>query len=123
MSPAERAWQTMHTIETSLKLSTARLLIRAFASSHGTHALLGGHPEPESVIAWGIAASVARYLDSRWLDSRDWPDGVKLALRSVDLSHKGYTVARNHDAGIRPFGDNLSCAPDPFFMPDARPIK
>jgi hypothetical protein len=123
MSPAERAWQSLHILDVAQTLNgpASDPCYRELAPD--TRFLIGERPHRDEVLAWGVAAAVVHHVAFRWIDRQDWPQGVKVALRSLDLGYKGVTVGRNHEAGIRPWGDNGSCVPGPAFDPDARPVK
>jgi hypothetical protein len=122
MSPGERAWQVMHALDVAHTLNGPASDPCFREREPVTRTLIGERPEPEAVILWGVAAGVLHHLAFRWIESRDWPDGVKIALRAVDLGYKGVVLGRNHEAGVRPWGDNEPCRHPPFRMPDARPV-
>lgn len=124
MSPYENAWQAMHLVDVAQTIEGAAS--DPLCHSEGdpiTRSLIGEHPHRDEVIAWGVGVSVAHYFLGRWLDNSDWPDGVKHLVRSIDLGYKGLTIGRNYDNGIRIFGDNAPCAPPPFRIPGAQPVK
>lgn len=123
MSPYEKAWQAMHLVDVAQTIEGAAS--DPFCHSEGnpvTRRLIGRHPHRDEVIAWGVAIGVVHYFAFRWIDNSEWPEGIKIALRSIDLVDKGITIGRNYDQGIRIFGDNEPCA-HPFRMPQAQPVK
>jgi hypothetical protein len=123
MSRPEIAWNVLHVVDVAQTINGPASDPCYRERAPTTRFLIGERPHRDNVIAWGVAASVMHYFAFRWVENSDWPDGVKVALRSIDLTYKGHTVVRNHNAGIRPFGDNVSCVPEPIFRPDAKPWK
>lgn len=109
LSPYETAWQTAHLVDVMQTLNGPASDACYYERDPITRSLIGGHPDRDAVIAWGIGLSVAHYFAGKWMDKSDWPNGVKTVIRSIDLGYKGITVGRNHDAGLRPFGNNSPC--------------
>jgi hypothetical protein len=111
MSPSERAWQTLHVLDVAQTLNTAGSNDPCWRE-YGipTKYLIGEKPDPEAVIAWGVGLSILHYYADRWLERSDFSGGLKTAIRSINLTGKGFTVVKNHTEGARPFGDNArSC--------------
>jgi len=107
MSSSERAWQAMHILDVAQTLNGPASGDPCWHEDGiPTKYLIGEQPTPEAVISWGVAYAVLHYYAGRWLDRSDLSDGVKTAIRSIDLGNTGYNVASNHAEGVRPFGDN-----------------
>lgn len=125
MSGPERAWQALHLVDVAQTLNGPAADPCYHESAFPTRQLIGEQPTPAAVLAWGAGLAVAHYFAGRWLDRAELPDAAKFVIRSVDLTYKGLTVGRNHDQGIRPFGDNEPCAriAPPAFDPDAEPWR
>ena len=106
-SPAEKAWQAMHLVDVAQTISGAARDDCFYERDPFTRRLIGRQPSTEAVIAWGIGAGVAHYALDRWLANNGHANKKWVQiLRAVDLGAKGFTIGRNHQIGIRPFGDN-----------------
>ena len=106
-SPSERAWQAMHLVDVAQTISGAARDACFFERDPFTRRLIGRQPSTEAVIAWGVGVGVAHYALDRWLTNSGHADKKWVQiLRAVDLGAKGFTIGRNHQIGIRVFGDN-----------------
>ena len=106
-SPAEKAWQTMHLVDVAQTINGAARDPCFHERDPFTRRLIGRQPSTESVLLWGVGVGVTHYALDRWLTNsghanKKW---VRI-LRAVDLGAKGFTIGRNHQIGIRVFGDN-----------------
>jgi uncharacterized protein YceK len=107
MSKHELAWQSLHALDVAQTVNSAGSDDPCWREAGiPTKYLIGENPDPESVIAWGVVSSVLHYYAGRWLDRSDWPDGLKFAIRSIDIGNQATIVVQNHREGARPFGDN-----------------
>lgn len=109
MSPAERAWQTMHAIDMAQTLNGPASDPCYRETGLITSRVIGSQPEPAQVVAWGAAYAVAHAYAWQWIDRQGWPRGLTIALRTVDLANKVTVIGHNHRQGVRPFGDNQPC--------------
>ena len=106
ISKPEIAWQALHAIDVAQTIN-GPAKDPCFAEGTVTRHLIGEQPSTEGVLAWGIGLSLVHYQVDRWLEKtgRDKQPFWRI-VRSIDIGYKGYTVARNHDLGVRPFGAN-----------------
>jgi len=106
-SGSEIAWQTMHLVDVAQTINGPARDACFHERDPLTRGLIGRQPSTEAVIAWGIGAGVAHYALDRWLTNRGHADKKWVQiLRALDLGAKGFTIGRNHQIGIRPFGEN-----------------
>jgi hypothetical protein len=77
---------------------------------HLTSSMFGPKPESKDFVLWGVAISGAFHLFNRleWVQDRP---ALRATVDAVLIAAKGYTVARNHNIGMRVAGDNAACSP------------
>ena len=106
-SPSEIAWQSMHLVDVAQTINGPARDECFHERDPITRSLIGRQPSTESVLLWGVGVGVAHYALDRWLANSGHADKKWVQiLRALDLGAKGFTIGRNHQIGIRPFGDN-----------------
>lgn len=109
MPGTEKAWHTLHLIDTLQTLNGPAADRCYRETAWDTRALIGEQPSREAALAWAVGMAVAHYAASRMLERAELPPALEVVIRGVDLGYKAGTVAVNHNAGIRPWGDNVAC--------------
>ena len=105
MSRSEATWQTLHAVDLLQTFSATRDHCY-YESDPITSRLIGHDPSAGQVLAWGVGAAVLHSLVSDALRKRDSPKWVRAAWDITTISRTGYTIANNHQNGIRVDGAN-----------------
>lgn len=106
MSPYEKAWQGLHVVDVAQTANAGP--DPCFGENNwATRSVIGQHPSQGTVAVWGVASSLFHATIYNWVDStHKLPRWAKISVRVLDLGFKANTIIKNHDMGIRPFGEN-----------------
>jgi hypothetical protein len=109
MDRQEMAWQALHAMDVAQTLNAAGDPCYK-EEAWLTTRLIGEQPSDGEVLVWGIATAVVHAWISNTLEQRGAPVWLQAVWGLGTLGHTTYAVASNHDAGVRPFGDNRPVA-------------
>lgn len=105
MSREEKTWQVLHAMDVAQTLNAASdpcYKEKAWV----TKRLIGEQPSDGQVLAWGVGTAVMHAWVSSNLEESGAPRWVQKLWELGTLGHTSYAIGSNHDAGVRPFGNN-----------------
>lgn len=105
LSREEISWQTLHAMDIAQTMSAASDPCYE-EDAWLTQKLIGRQPSDTEVMAWGVGTAVGHVLVASALDAWNAPEWVQKAWSYGTISYTGFTVANNHNEGVRMFGDN-----------------
>ena len=105
MTPEEKTFQTLHAID-FLQTYNATDDSCYFEADPITQRLIGRDPSPGEVVLWGVGVAVLHHWVSREMRENGVPKWAQTTFDLLTIGGTGYTVASNHENGVRMFGDN-----------------
>lgn len=109
MDNQELAWQALHAVDVAQTLNAAGDPCYR-EEAWLTKRLIGEQPNDAEVVAWGVATAVVHAWVSYNLEEHGAPRWLQKVWDLGTLGHTTYAISSNHDAGVRPFGDNRPVA-------------
>ncbi|MEQ9005182.1 MAG: hypothetical protein RIE74_16610 [Pseudomonadales bacterium] len=109
MDNQELAWQALHAVDVAQTLNAAGDPCYR-EEAWLTKRLIGEQPNDAEVVAWGVATAVVHAWVSYNLEEHGAPRWLQKVWDLGTLGHTTYAIISNHDAGVRPFGDNRPVA-------------
>lgn len=101
----ELTWQTLHAMDVAQTLNAADDPCYK-ENAWLTKRMIGEQPRDGEVLAWGVGTAVMHAWVSNSLERRGAPVWVQKVWELGTLGHTSYAIGSNHQAGVRPFGDN-----------------
>lgn len=105
MDRDELTWQALHAMDVAQTLNAASDPCYK-ENAWLTKRLIGEQPSDHEVIAWGVGTAVFHAWISNSLEKRGAPRWVQTVWELGTLGQTTYAIGTNHEAGVRPFGDN-----------------
>lgn len=105
MDRQELTWQAVHAMDVAQTLNAASDPCYK-EDAWLTKRLIGSQPSDAEVVAWGVGTAVLHAWVSNALEDRGAPVWVQKVWELGTLGHTSYAVGTNHEAGVRPFGEN-----------------
>lgn len=101
----EALWLTLHAFDVAQTLNAADDPCYK-EDAWLTRRLIGGQPSDGEVLAWGAGTAILHYAIGRTLEAGGAPLWLQRTWDFTTIGHTGYTVVRNHNDGVRPWGSN-----------------
>jgi len=103
----EALWQALHAMDVLQTIKGPASDSCHYERNAFTRQIIGKRPHPDKVIIWGVTYAVLHVAYTKWLnETKRLKPSVKTALRFLDFTSMGLTIATNYKQGIRITGEN-----------------